>query len=254
MQNYCLVDLNGNDRHGYVIGTRLPKDAPAFSAYLDVGFNRQDKGWQDQTPHVHTASEEFFAVVNGRIDLSINDEIVPVEAGHLVGVRRGVPHQVVAVTTPVESFLIRVPGGGQDKILAQTKANSDFAHAGLMQVDLQSNYTDYPLGACLPCGHANYSTFIDFTCVWEVDPNLEWHGEIAHYHQKREEYYIVLKGTLEFEIDGNRLNVGQWQALGVKQGALHRVLGGVGPVNILFVRVPGGRGDKALAEDQTGPK
>jgi hypothetical protein len=36
------------------------------------------------------------------------------------------------------------------------------------------------------------------------------------------------------------------QVMGVKPHTNHKVLGGKGPVDILFVRVPGGRGDKVL--------
>jgi hypothetical protein len=40
------------------------------------------------------------------------------------------------------------------------------------------------------------------------------------------------------------------QILGVRPGAVHKVVGGKGPADVLFVRVPGGRGDKTVVESQ----
>ena len=79
-----------------------------------------------------------------------------------------------------------------------------------------------------------------------MDPVEEWANEPRHFHTVREEYYIVLKGQLDFEIDSSIVSVCAGEILGVKPPTVHRVIGGEGPVDILFVRVPGGRGDKSV--------
>ncbi|RPJ48059.1 MAG: cupin domain-containing protein, partial [Chloroflexi bacterium] len=171
----------------------------------------------------------------------------PVEAGHLLGVRAGVPHQVVQVHPPVENFLVRVPGGGGDKRVL--KEGEIFAAPGerdIIQIDLRQEHSDYLLGACLPENHPNYSPLLDFTCVFNVDPVEEWKNEQLHYHRVREEYYFVLRGRLDFQIGEATVSVSGGEILGVKPETVHGVIGGQGQVDVLFVRVPGGRGDKVV--------
>jgi mannose-6-phosphate isomerase-like protein (cupin superfamily) len=251
MRNYCLVNLGIENRHGYFIGATLPVADPAYSLWLDIGYNRTDHAWQDQSAHFHTDSEEYFIVLRGRIDLEVNGVNLPVLPGWMVGIRAGVPHRIAGVETPVENYLIRVPGGGRDKVLLeapQSSAKADRLETGVVRLDLHQPHDDYLLGACLPLTHACYSPRLDFTCVWGVDPVEEWRGEKSHFHSLREEYYIVLSGRLDFEIDGNPLSLTAGQVLGTRQGVIHKVTGGKGPVDILFVRVPGGRGDKTPVE------
>ncbi len=247
MPNFYLVDLGAANRHGYFIGATLLPSDPAYSKWLDIGFNRQEKGWCDPSAHLHAASEEYFIVLKGRIDLEVNQVCLPVLPGWMVGVRPGIPHRIARVEAPIENFTLRVPGGGQDKKLLD--ALDGEPGEGVIQLDLHQSYSDYPLGACLPPEHPLYSPFLDFTCGQGLNPSQEWRGEKLHYHELREEYYIVMSGRLDFEVDGVRLSVGPWQALGVRPGANHKVTGGEGPVDILFIRVPGGRGDKVVVEE-----
>lgn len=251
----CLVDLGREERRGYVLGARLPTDDPAFSPYLDLGFNRLNAGWQDETAHFHTHSDEIFVVVKGEIELLIRGVPVTVAAGQLVGIRAGVAHQVIRVRAPVENYLIRAPGGGADKIelTGSTQAPADAQSKGMngvIRVDLRQHFSDYPLGACLPVNHPNYSPFLDFTGVWRADPVAEWKHDVRHWHKTREEYFIVLQGRLDIEVDGSRRSVQAGQILGLRPPAVHKVIGGRGPVSVLFVRVPGGRGDKVVVEDK----
>ena len=110
MHPTCLITLGDYEHHGYILGTRLPESAAAYSKYLDIGFNRQSIGWRDEKPHFHSQSDEFFIVLRGSIDLLIHKRIVSVEAGHLLGIRAGLSHQVIKVTPPIENFLIKSSG------------------------------------------------------------------------------------------------------------------------------------------------
>ncbi len=248
-QNYCVVNLGAGNRHGYFIGATLPVNDCAYSERLDIGINRTDRAWHDQAAHIHTLSEEYFIVLKGRIDLEVNGASLPVLPGWMVGVRAGTPHRIAGVETPVENFILRVPGGGRDKVLLDAPAlpePADQPGGGIVRIDLHQPHDDYLLGACLPLMHACYSPWLDFTCGWDLDPALEWRSEINHFHSLREEYYILLRGNLDFEIDHHKLSLTAGQVLGVPPGTIHKVAGGKGPVDILFVRVPGGRGDKTI--------
>lgn len=250
MNNFFLLDLGNEQRHGYIIGGKLSESAPAYSPLLDVGFNHQSFSWSDETPHLHTSSEEYFIVLQGCLNLLVNSYPVTVEPYQLVGVRANVPHQIIGGQAPIMNFLIRVPGKGKDKLNLDSHDYRLELENGLVSIDLRQPHDDYLLGACLPGTHPNYSPFLDFTCVWKVDPTVEWRQEKLHFHNQREEYYFVLKGSLNFALDDSLISVHAGQILGVRAGAVHKVIGGKGPVDVLFMRVPGGRGDKKVVESQ----
>lgn len=254
MSGFFVLDLGVEQRHGYMIGSCLAKSEPAYSPLLDVGFNRQDFLWRDEEPHLHTESDEYYIVLQGRIDLKVNGCQVTTGPFQLVGVRANVPHQVVGGQAPIMSFLIRVPGGKEDKLLSLDSDKSLFEGLAsaqeVVQIDLRQRHDDYLLGGCLPPTHLNYSPLLDFTCVWEVEPADEWHHEKLHFHSQREEYYFVLKGSLDFILDNSAISVKAGQILGVRPQCVHKIIGGKGPVDVLFVRVPGGRGDKIVVEDK----
>jgi mannose-6-phosphate isomerase-like protein (cupin superfamily) len=248
VSNFFLLDLGDEQRHGYIIGGKLSESESAYSPLLDVGFNRQSFPWKDETPHLHTFSEEYFIVLQGRLDFLINGYPVTATPNQLVGVRANVPHQIVGGQAPIMNFLIRVPGKGTDKVNLDSCVSRLDIKNGVMQIDLRQPHDDYFLGACLPPHHPNYSPFLDFTCVWDVDPTIEWRNEKLHFHNRREEYYFVLKGSLDFALENSVKSINAGQILGVRAGAVHKIIGGKGPVDVLFIRVPGGRGDKIVVE------
>ncbi|GEM_PF-5441024 len=249
MNRYFVLDLGQAERHGYVIGGKLPNSDSAYSSLLDIGFNRQSFSWHDEKPHLHKNCEEYFIVLKGSIDFLIENEPVSVKHHELIGIHAGISHQIVGGQAPIENFLVRVPGGMNDKVVldsfksmlpASTQTNN-FIH-----IDLRQPHNDYWVGACLPITHTNYSPLLDFTCVWGVDPQIEWQYEKLHFHNQREEYYFLLNGELDFEMDDSIVALSAGQVLGVRPGAIHKVIGGKGSVDVLFVRVPGGRGDKVI--------
>lgn len=248
MNRYFIVDLGSQERHGYVIGTRLEESDPAYSPFLEIGFNRQINSWRDEKPHLHRTSEEYFIVLEGCLDMLAGNQPTKINRRELMGIRAGTSHQVIGGNAPIENLLIRVPGGMEDKVALEPSSSlleDDLSVAGQsIHIDLQQPHTGYLLGACLPEIHPNHSALLDFTCVWGVDPMIEWQHEELHFHSQREEYYIVLEGRLDVQLDDSRLSVSARQILGVRAGTIHRILGGEGPVDVIFVRVPGGRGDK----------
>ncbi len=253
MKSICLVDLGENDRSGYVIGACLPATSPAYSPSLDIAFYRQSWGWNDEISHFHTESEEFLIVLKGRIDLLIDQSIVSVPAGQLLGMRAGVPHKILHVDAPVECLSIRIPGGGKDIVFSSRLANQPpdvDADRQIIQLDLCTVMHNYPLGALLPRAHPNYTNSLDLTCVWGADPMQEWSSEPSHSHSFREEYYFLLRGQMDFEIDGQQLRLRANQILGVHPPQYHHITGGQGPVDVLIVRVPGGRDDKRVEETE----
>ena len=54
----------------------------------------------------------------------------------------------------------------------------------------------------------------------------------AHYHKKMTEMYLVLEGTGEMELDGQRFPVRPMTAIYIKPGCRHRAIGKLKIINI----------------------
>lgn len=243
MDNCFLIDLSGDERHGYVVGGYLPPGDPAHSTLIDIGFNRQAHAWRDDDAHYHAESEEYYLVIRGRLDLQVVGQAVSVPAGHLLGVRAGTPHRMVGGQGPIESLAVRVPSNTRDKVVVQSgqKCPND----AWFLLDLRAPHSDYQAGACLPATSPAYSPLWDFWSGWQQSLNT-WRGQEHHYHTHAEEYYVVLQGRLDLEVDGQVVSVQPDALLGVKPGVVHGVIGGREPIDTFFIRVPGGRGDKTV--------
>jgi len=243
MDTWFLVNFNGDERHGYIAGSRLPQTDPAYSTLVDVGFNRQAGAWRDELPHYHAGSEEYYLVVHGSLALEVGGQTVSVPAGHLLGVKAGTSHRVVGGQGPIESFSIRVPGNKDDKVVVQR--SQVCPNDSWFLLDLHAPCSDYQAGACLSTTSPAYSPGWDFWSGWQRSL-ITWRGQEPHYHTRAEEYYIVLQGRLDLEVDGQLISVRPGYLLGVKPRAVHGIVGGREPIDTFFFRVPGGRGDKTV--------
>jgi mannose-6-phosphate isomerase-like protein (cupin superfamily) len=60
-----------------------------------------------------------------------------------------------------------------------------------------------------------------------------------HYHARSEELYVLLDGTAEMEVDGDRRDVGPGDAILIPPGAWHQIRAGDGePVRFLCCCAP----------------
>jgi mannose-6-phosphate isomerase-like protein (cupin superfamily) len=66
--------------------------------------------------HYHERAWEYYAVLQGRKTLRVEDELVDIEAGEIVEVPPGVKHALYGRQAPFEGFTIRVPVELHDKV------------------------------------------------------------------------------------------------------------------------------------------
>jgi len=69
-----------------------------------------------------------------------------------------------------------------------------------------------------------------------------------HLHTDSEEWYIVLKGKLDVEINREIVSVGPKEILGVKRNVQHRVVGGKGLIEEFSLRVPSVEDKKVIKQ------
>ena len=75
-------------------------------------------------------------------------------------------------------------------------------------------------------------------------------GEVRHYHRKAQQFFYVLSGSANLEIDGEILRLSPGQGRHVPAGTPHR-LANEGPeeLEFLVVSVPMAQNDRVTAED-----
>ena len=54
----------------------------------------------------------------------------------------------------------------------------------------------------------------------------------AHYHKKLTEIYLVLEGSGQMELDGEKIPVGPFTTIFIKPGCRHRAVGKIRIVNV----------------------
>ena len=77
--------------------------------------------------------------------------------------------------------------------------------------------------------------------VIQMPAGADFHPNHDHTHDGQEEVYVVLSGSAEFELDGDRTQVGPETAVRVAPSTKRRIVPGPDGVRILAVGgVPGG--------------
>lgn len=70
-------------------------------------------------------------------------------------------------------------------------------------------------------------------------------SEVRHYHQKVNQFFYVLRGILQMDVEGNELALGAGQGLHIKAGERHQVHNrSARDVEFLMVSNPPSHGDR----------
>lgn len=75
--------------------------------------------------------------------------------------------------------------------------------------------------------------------LWN-DSGDTWADPGQHYHVESDEIFIVLKGTLEIEVDDERFTLGPGEMCVFPAGVSHAVTKVHPPINHLVIRAPAG--------------
>jgi mannose-6-phosphate isomerase-like protein (cupin superfamily) len=70
-------------------------------------------------------------------------------------------------------------------------------------------------------------------------------SEIRHYHQKSNQFFYVLKGNLQIDVDGNEVTLSSGQGLHINAGQRHQVFNrSTGDTEFLVISNPPSHGDR----------
>lgn len=87
----------------------------------------------------------------------------------------------------------------------------------------------------------------DHLQIWFNRTDESWQDPAPHYHTDSDEIFIVLKGTLVVEVDGERFTVGPDELVAFPAGTVHSVVDQFPPLESLMIRAPSIR-DKVYVE------
>jgi mannose-6-phosphate isomerase-like protein (cupin superfamily) len=83
-----------------------------------------------------------------------------------------------------------------------------------------------------PCGQARRAFAGEGNTLATMHLTDIWADAKTHHHLRMTEIYLVLEGTGEIELDGERLPVKPMTAIFIKPGCRHRAIGNLKIINV----------------------
>lgn len=79
---------------------------------------------------------------------------------------------------------------------------------------------------------------LDHLQIWFNRTDEPWNDPAPHFHQESDEVFIVLKGELVVEVNGERITVGPDEFCAFPAGVVHSVVDVHTPHESLMIRAP----------------
>jgi mannose-6-phosphate isomerase-like protein (cupin superfamily) len=230
-------------RSGYLV-------APETAAHglLAFGHSFATRPWSDPAPHLHTAAEEFYFVLQGELWLAVAGERLTMRPREIVMVRPGVPHLVLGGVAPIEHFGLRAPTA-PDKQPAEAAPPidpgdgepRDLRRAWGCRVALGSSqhHNCWLFGA----GSAQFEArhlalaYLNFPTPEAANAGLGTRHRL-HYHERSWEYYVVLCGRKTLQIDNELVDIEPGEVLEVPPRVNHTLHSRQAPFEGFTLRVP----------------
>ena len=74
--------------------------------------------------------------------------------------------------------------------------------------------------------------------IWYNNTAEQWSDPTPHAHTKSDECFIVLRGTIIVDVEGERVSIQPGEFCCFPKGVFHRVVDVVPPVESLMIRAP----------------
>jgi mannose-6-phosphate isomerase-like protein (cupin superfamily) len=74
--------------------------------------------------------------------------------------------------------------------------------------------------------------------VWYNNTSELWSDPAPHAHLESDEWFIVLRGSLVFEVDGERISIGPREVCFFPRGLYHSIVEVNPPVECFVIRAP----------------
>ncbi|MDH5507776.1 MAG: cupin domain-containing protein, partial [Anaerolineae bacterium] len=81
-----------------------------------------------------------------------------------------------------------------------------------------------------------YSFHSDRLQIWYNNTERGWQDAAAHYHTDSDEVFIMLKGSIVVEVEGERVTIGPGEYCCFAAGVVHAVVEAHPPIESLMLR------------------
>ena len=74
-------------------------------------------------------------------------------------------------------------------------------------------------------------------------------SEVRHYHRKAQQFFFILAGSAEMELDGDKLGLVAGEGIHIAPEMVHRISNAAGePLRFLVISQPPSHGDRVVAK------
>ena len=96
-------------------------------------------------PHVHTAMDESFYVLEGTFAFTVNESRVEASPGSFILVPRGTPHAIEATSEEAAVLTLFVPGGLEEMFLELSRLGPDALTDPAVRAEIGKRFDSKPL-------------------------------------------------------------------------------------------------------------
>ncbi|MFQ5978344.1 MAG: cupin domain-containing protein [Candidatus Heimdallarchaeota archaeon] len=237
---------------GYLITPKISQKLIA------VGHTSSVPPWMDPELHFHAHSEEYYLLLQGHLNLLVDQELIELRANEILMVKPGIPHAIIGGQGAIEHFGIRAPAledknpsGEVPRKRPQTvkdQSREIICNWGYrIPLDSPVNQNCWLLGAGTARFQSNYLSlaYINFPTSKAANAGIGTRHQL-HLHQKSIEYYIILEGTLTLQVEDRYVVIKKGEVIEVSQSTCHTLHSRIAPYRAFTLRVPIELSDKEL--------
>lgn len=248
------VKYKFQEHTGYIIH---PSHTQASHNLMALGHTASVTPWRDNGVHQHTLSEEFYFLLNGRLQFLVQDFRITLQANEILMLYTGIPHAIIGGAGKIEHFGIRTPAVEDKQVVGEIPQNvplkfeeerllsGDWGHR--IPLDLPQHQNCWLIGA----GSARFTSqhlimaYLDFPTAEAANAGIGTRHQL-HYHQKSWEYYVVLHGIKTLQVDDELVSIEAGEILAVPPQVKHTLHSREAPYKGVTIRVPVELNDKIV--------
>lgn len=227
--------------------------------FISLGHTAFIPPWSDPNIHRHNHSEEYYFLLNGQLNLFINDFRITLFPREILVVRPDVPHAVLGGEGEIEYFGIRTPALSDKQVVGELKTNAPLSHEAerlasgewghRIPLDLPQHKNCWLIGMGLAIYKSQHLSlaYLDFPTEETANAGIGTRHQL-HLHEKSWEYYAVLQGEKVLTVENEQVPIHVGEILVVPPNVKHTIHSRQAPYRGFTLRVPVELSDKVVIE------